>query len=105
MLHHPYLDGSLVFVMLLALAGYFHNRLPHKASSGQRKMGIGARGVQFIGMCLLIPSVVILSLECKLSECTTGTIVGAIAGYLFSSISRFDDRDRKNRKNGEATQN
>ena len=84
MLQHPSLDAGLVAVMAVGLVGYFWNRWTTKKA-------IGVRGIQFVGLCLLIPGVVILSLEGKLSECSTGTIIGVFAGYLFSGISRFDE--------------
>lgn len=87
MLQHPQLDAALVAVMVVGLLGYFLNR--HVT-----KKAIGARGIQFVGVCLMIPGVVLLALEGKLSECSTGTIVGAFAGYLFSGISSFDDRNK-----------
>jgi hypothetical protein len=87
MLQHPQLDAALVAVMAVGLLGYFWNR-------NATKKAIGARGVQFAGVCLMIPGVVLLALEGKLSECSTGTIVGAFAGYLFSGINGFDDRKK-----------
>jgi hypothetical protein len=84
---HPQLDAALVAVMMVGLLGYFWNR--HTT-----KKAIGARGIQFTGVCLMIPGVVLLALEGKLSECTTGTIVGAFAGYLFAGISGFDDKKK-----------
>ena len=73
--------------MVVGLLGYFLNR--HAT-----KKAIGAWGIHFVGVCLMIPGVVLLALEGKLSECSTGTIVGAFAGYLFSGISSFDDRNK-----------
>lgn len=54
--------------------------------------GIGARAIQFIGASALIPGIVILALINKLDG-TTAALIGAFAGYLFSNIAKFDQRD------------
>jgi hypothetical protein len=89
---YPKLDAALVVVMLVGLVGYFWNRWTTKGGRSYQR-GIGVRGIQFAGVCMLIPGVLILALECKLSECSTGTIIGAFAGYLFSGLSTFDSTE------------
>ena len=88
MLQHRWLDAALVGVMIIGLIGYLWHRM-------KTQMGIGARGIQFVGVCLLILGVLILALECRLSECSAGTIVGAFAGYLFSGLSSFEKKEEE----------
>ena len=70
-----WIEGSMLFLMVGALAGGLHNRW-------QKKRGIGDRFIQFVGVAWLIGATVILALEMKL-EGTPGTLLGALAGYLF----------------------
>jgi len=44
------------------------------------------RVIQFLGVILVIPTIVILSLEKILSAETTGTLIGAVTGYLLSGL-------------------
>lgn len=90
---YPYLDGLLIGVMFVGLVGYFWSRKKNGEKKGDKR-GIGARGIQFVGVCLLIPGVVLLALECKLSECSVGTIIGAFAGYLLSGLGAFDQKSK-----------
>jgi hypothetical protein len=58
----------------------------HRFKTG---MGLGARAIQFIAVVLIVPSIVILSLEKVLSPETTATLFGAITGYLLSGIGEY----------------
>ncbi|MEO0368956.1 MAG: hypothetical protein AAF197_09255 [Pseudomonadota bacterium] len=55
--------------------------------------GIGVRSIQFLGIALLVPGAVILALDGKISSEAAIAILAALAGYLFASISKFDDRN------------
>lgn len=50
------------------------------------KRGIGIRVVQFAAVILMLPTILILALEDVLSTEVTGTLLGAIAGYILSSV-------------------
>jgi hypothetical protein len=86
MLEHPQLDAALLAMMAVGQLGYF-------GIATTTKKTIGARG-QFTGVCLMIPGVVLLALEGKLSECSTGMTVGAFAGYLFSGLAALTIKTR-----------
>jgi hypothetical protein len=49
--------------------------------------GIGVRMIQLIALLVLVPAIVILALECRLSGEGTGTILGAIVGYALGGIT------------------
>jgi hypothetical protein len=49
--------------------------------------GIGVRMIQLIALLVLVPAIVILALECRLTGEGTGTILGAIVGYALGGIT------------------
>ena len=54
------------------------------------RRGFGARVIQFLAVVLMVPGIIILSLEKLLSAETTAALMGGLAGYLLSDIGRFD---------------
>jgi hypothetical protein len=58
---HCYLDGFLILVMLVGIVGTLYHRI-------HGEYGIGDRAIQFVGICLVIPTVLILGLEDKISR-------------------------------------
>jgi len=91
MVEHFWLDGALIGVMILGILGTLYHRV-------KMGYGIGDRAIQLIGLCLIVPAVLILSLESKIQGETLGTIFGAIIGYALSGIGSPDQR--KNRTRG-----
>ncbi|KAF0200867.1 MAG: hypothetical protein FD170_3148 [Bacteroidetes bacterium] len=57
---------------------------------GNKKRIISARIIQFACICLLIPTIVILSLEKILSGETTATLLAGIAGYILAGIKDYN---------------
>ena len=56
-------------------------------------MGIGVRAIQFVSASLLVPLILILALQGILEKNAVGALVGAFAGYLFSNIGKYDERN------------
>lgn len=56
--------------------------------------GLGARTIQLTCVALIIPALIILSLENIIKGETVATIIGGLIGYVLSGISNYD-------KNGE----
>jgi hypothetical protein len=56
--------------------------------SGQAESGIGVRFIQYLGMTVLIPVIVILSLENRISEEMTGAIAIAVVGGVLGAIGK-----------------
>ena len=77
------IEIGLILIMLFGVLCLFYNR--HKTGKG-----LGARVIQFTGVLLVVPLIGILALEGKLEAQTTGTVIGALLGYLLSGISSFD---------------
>jgi hypothetical protein len=58
--------------------------------------GTGARSIQFVAVCMLVPAILILALEKILEPATVGTLIGALTGYLLSGIGDYrPDRKKK----------
>ncbi len=81
----------LAGIMVLGIVALFVNRY-------QLKKGIGARIIQFAGVILVVPLIGILALEGVLEAQTTGTVIGALLGYLLSGISNFDSNSSETKK-------
>jgi hypothetical protein len=58
--------------------------------------GIGVRAIQFVGISIIPPLILILALEGILEKSAVGALVGALAGYLFANIGEFDKKRGRN---------
>ena len=58
------------------------------------KKGLGVRVIQFMAVAMIVPAVVLLALHNRLQGEAVAAIFGGLAGYLLSSIAKFDERDR-----------
>lgn len=72
----PWIQGVMLLIMVGSLAGAMYNRW-------QLGRGIGGRTIQFVGLAWVLGIATILALEGKLQEGVAGTLLGAVAGYLF----------------------
>lgn len=61
--------------------------------------GIGERIIQFTCITFLIPAILILGLEKIMQGDTIGTLLGAIGGYILSSMSKGKDTANTGQKN------
>ena len=68
-------------IMVAGLVGIFIERL-------KTKRGIGVRVIQFLAVTLIIPVIMILSLEGVLEPQATATLIGTIVGYVLSGIGK-----------------
>lgn len=68
-------------VMIAGLLGVFIERY-------RTKRGIGVRVIQFLTVTLVLPTILILSLEGVLNGQTTATLIGAVVGYILSGIGK-----------------
>ena len=87
---------TIAFLPFAAL-GFYRAR-----KNGQGKsMGVGARQIQWLAVGMLIPAIVLLSLEHVIDSAVTGTLIGALAGYVLSHVGRFHNREvRKSESSG-----
>ena len=51
---------------------------------------IGPRHIQFVSVCLIVPTILILGLEQWLSRETTATLIGGLTGYLLSGLGKYE---------------
>src|SRR5256885_6352837 len=54
------------------------------------RSSIGTRHIQFVSVCLIVPTILILGLEQVLSKETTATLIGGLTGYLLSGLGRYE---------------
>ena len=76
---------ELVLVFIMASMPFFV--IFHRIWTNK---GIGARSIQFFAVGMLVPAVLILSLEHIIDSATTGTIIGAMAGFLLAGVGEFN---------------
>ena len=72
----------VMLFMLLALIGVVWDRCLRPV----KRKGIGVRQIQFVAVCAVVPTVLVLALEDRLSEGATASILGTVVGYALSSL-------------------
>jgi len=60
------------------------------------KKSIGVRVVQFLAVSIFLPTVFFLAMADKIQGESLGTLLGAVAGYLFANIADFKNSNSKN---------
>lgn len=73
-----------------------------RKNSNGRSMGVGPRQIQWLAVAMLIPAIVLLSLERAIDSAVAGTLIGELAGYVLSHVGRFQNREA--RKSGDQDQ-
>jgi hypothetical protein len=73
------IEGAMVLIATAGVIGGIWNRI--KANKG-----IGMRFIQYLGVTLVLPSIVVLSLEDRISQEMTGAIFVAVVGGLLASV-------------------
>ena len=78
-------EGVLLVIILAGAIGGVWNRI---------KLGksIGLRFIQYLGLTVLVPIIVILSLEGRVSQEMTGAIAAAAVGAVLTGIGK-DERE------------
>ena len=87
-----WLNVMVASVMPMAIVAVIVSRLLVRKAGG--KGGIGVRIIQFTAVAMSIPAITLLALQGRLQGEAVATIFGALAGFLLSNISKFDERDR-----------
>ncbi|MGB6431659.1 MAG: hypothetical protein WBF06_13820 [Candidatus Acidiferrales bacterium] len=72
--------GMLILAVIGAVGGIW-NRL-------KLNKGIGIRFIQYLGLTVLVPLVVLLSLEDRISQEMTGAIVATAVGAVLAGIGK-----------------
>jgi hypothetical protein len=54
---------------------------------------ITPRHIQFVSVCLIVPTILILGLEKVLTSETSATLIGGLAGYLLSNLGKYEPRE------------
>ena len=80
------IELALIVFMTIGLIGIFQNRI----KTGK---GIGKRIIQFTGLLIIIPSIILLTLEGIIKAEILGTLFGAIIGYVLSDLAKETNSD------------
>jgi uncharacterized membrane protein len=75
-------------LMLGALAGVLWHRV-------KQERGLSTISIQFLAIAFVFPIILILSLEGVLKSEVTGTLIGSLAGYLFSEFGKKSSTSSK----------
>lgn len=78
-------EGVLLVIAMAGVIGGVWNRL-------KLGKGIGLRFIQYLGLTVLLPIIVILSLEGRISQEMTGAIAAAGVGAVLAGIGK-DERE------------
>jgi hypothetical protein len=54
--------------------------------------GLSVRAIQFLCLSIFVPLILILGLERILDGSAIGALLGALIGYLFANIGKYDDK-------------
>jgi len=74
-----WLEAVMALIMLVGLVGLLLQRF--KSNSG-----IGVRAIQFLGVVIVVPAIVILAVAQILSSEVVGALLGAVVGYVLSGF-------------------
>lgn len=84
----PYLVEGLACAVMVGSVLAVYLLVRQQLRSGQGS--IGPRHIQFVSVCLIVPTILILGLEQWLSRETTATLIGGLAGYLLSGLGKSE---------------
>jgi len=84
----PYLVEGLACAVMVGSVLAVYMLVRQQLRSGQGS--IGPRHIQFVSVCLIVPTILILGLEQWLSRETTATLIGGLTGYLLSGLGKSD---------------
>jgi len=82
------LEGVLLVIAVAGAVGGVWNRL-------KLGKGIGVRFIQYLGLTVLVPIIVILSLEGRISQEMTGAIAAAAVGAVLAVIGAGIGKDER----------
>ena len=74
-------EGALLLIVLAGAIGGVWNRI-------KLGKGIGLRFIQYLGLTVLVPIIVILSLEGRISQEMTGAIAAAAVGAVLVGMGK-----------------
>ena len=74
-------EGVLILIIVGGAIGGVWNRI-------KLGKGIGLRFIQYLGLTVLVPIIVILSLEGRISQEMTGAIAAAAVGAVLAGIGK-----------------
>lgn len=90
-----WVEAAFALVMIVGPLLIIWSRIWPRHDNDDSPRGLGMRVAQVIGLFLIIPAVAILSLECRLSNETVGTLLGTIIGFTLSGIPKRFSGTRK----------
>lgn len=86
---------------MLSGVGFLFYRIKRQPNETRDDHSFDARTVQFVGVTMALPLILILALEGKLESSATAALLGAFFGYVLSRVGRY--QPRRNGQDGEET--
>jgi amino acid permease len=91
---------QVIFALTALLGIYlgFRNRITKESENGASKTtkkGIGKRFIQFVALMLIVPAIVILSMQGIMDKQLMGGLLGTIVGYTLSDLFKDSKEDEK----------
>jgi hypothetical protein len=80
-------EGLASAVMLASVIGTLYIIL---RMQNLRGLSVTPRHIQFVSVCLIVPTILILGLEKVLTSETSATLIGGLAGYLLSGLGKYE---------------
>jgi hypothetical protein len=77
---------------MLSGIGLLFYRIKRQPNEVQKYPALGARTVQFVGVTMALPLILILGLEGKLESSAIAALLGAFFGYVLSHVGRYQLR-------------
>lgn len=87
---NEYIQIIMALFMPIAFIGVLVHRAITRNEKGNR-LGLGLRSIQFLGVALIFPTILILALNQQLEHATLGTLLGTVIGYVLSGLKMSKD--------------
>jgi hypothetical protein len=74
-------EAAMLVIAIVGTIGGIWNRV-------KLQKGIGIRFIQYLGLTVLVPTIVVLSLEDRISQEMTGAIAAAAVGGVLAGVGK-----------------
>lgn len=86
-MQNKWIEIPLLFLMIAGPFYTLYKRLNQKKADGSW-MGLGQRVIQLVALFILVPAIIVLSVENILPKDALVTLLGTIVGYSLSGLTK-----------------